>query len=232
MPRPELLEFFRTNSRELPETAGRWFVLPNRMMNVLDTMRPGELQRRLIAGEDINALLGLVNTLRSTPELDQFIDQYVTGVNRLIRSGGYEKAINSSTTSLVLATEQFSGEQLVLARKKIFEGRAIAQGRLAEGSFASLPNGDNKLKGFCGLSAATDLMRADLESGYVTGRSESIAACFGYAGMELLVRKAYEKLVGQRLSQALPRLTKKLASPRDDELRRIQTSIIQVLIAN
>lgn len=231
MPSPELLEFFRTNSRELPETAGRWFMLPNKMMSVLDTMRPGELERRLIAGEDITAILGLANTLQSTPELDEFIDKYVTGVNRLIRSGGYEEAINSSTTNLILATEHFSGEQLVLARKKIFEGRATAHGRLVEGPFGNLPDGD-KLKGFCGLSATTDLMRADLESSYVTGRGEAIAACFGYAGMELLVRKTYEKVGGQHLSRAMPRPTRKFASPRDAELRGIQASIIQVLIAN
>lgn len=231
MPKPELLEFFRTNSREIPETTRIWFQLPNNMMGVLDIIKPGELERRLMAGEDIKAILRLANTLQSTPELDEFIETYVTRVNSLNRSGKAEEAIHFSTDSLILVTEQFSGDQLVLARKKIFEGRGLTHGRLLEGDFSNEPDG-TKLKGFCGLSAATDLMRADLESGYVTGRGEVIAASFGHAGMGLLARKAIEKVGGQRFSKAMPRPDRKFPSPRDDELKSVQTNIIQVLMPN
>lgn len=233
MPNAELLEFFKTNTQEIPETTGKWFELPNKAMNALESMKPGELQRRVLAGEDINVILGLAVTIESTPELDSFVDEYAPKLNDLVKRGREEEAINFSNDSLVLATEQFSDDQLVLARKKIFDGRSYAQGHLLdEGALSSLPNGD-RLKSYGGLSAGIDLMRADLEAGQVTGRGETIARCFGFAKMELLSRKAVERAAGQQLTAVMRqsfRPDRRFASPADPEIMAIQTSIVQVLL--
>lgn len=235
MPRLELLAFFRENTRDLPQTTFDWFQLPNAGQQMIAKLGGAEeVRRRIFAGENVNDLFRI--TPRVTPEADKFLDGFVTGLNGLIRWRREEAAIHYATTRLVLVTDQFSGDQLALVRKKIFEGRGVAQGQLVErGGFRGLPFA-NKLRAFCGLSFAADFMRADLESGFITDRAKSLAQGFGYADMEVLERKALERWVGRRVEVLAPDSegalspTRKISIPEDAEIRAIQQTILAKLI--
>ena len=190
------------------------------------------MRRRLLAGEDLRDILGM-----TTPGINEraqgFISQFVEEMIGKMRKGREVEAIHTATGRFIIAAEQFSGDDLSVVRKKIYEGRANAQGHLIErGSLRIRPNGD-KLRSYCVLSEAADLMRADFESGQVTGRGDTIAECFGYAEMELLQRKVVEKVAGQRLEVVYGdtlKPTRRFSTPADSEIRDMQRQILGMLI--
>lgn len=76
-------------------------------------------------------------------------------------------------------------------------------------------------------------MQVDLESGLITDRARTIAEGFGYAGMELLQRKAVGKWAGQEV-EVLYKNTltpiRRFSTPTDPEIRDIQRKILTRLI--
>lgn len=221
MPQPELLAFFRANTQDLPEIAQRWFKLPN----------PVEIHRRYQAGESIRDLYGpplLIGT-----EVLRPIEDYVSKMNELTKSGREEEAIQYATSRLELATSQFSAVLLNFVRRIIFESRGTAQGHLIEqGELKPLPYG-HQLKAYCALSAGADFMHADLELGQLTGWVNKIAEYFSLAEMELLNRKVIEKAIGTEIvamhhgtQGAVPRFS----HPQDPEIRAMQSRILAKLI--
>lgn len=226
MPQAELLEFFKANTQDLPDTTQRWFQLPNKPREAVAALDPAALLRRVQAGESLNAILGLIQP-KVTPEADAFIAEFFPRVNTLNNSGKAEEAIRYATISLELAAGQFNGDQLSLVRKKIFEGRGVAQGFVLEKGVPKPLPFAHQLRGYCGLSLAVDWMRADLESGTITDRATKVAQGFGFAGMAVLERKVYDKYSGGILIVVgSPPFT----IPKDPEIRDIQRAVLAKLI--
>lgn len=231
MPQSELLAFFRTNTADLPEITYHWFQLPNKAQEAIAKRDRNEIIKRLGAGEEIHAVLGM--TPRVTVEAQQFMDRFSPKLTKIVELKQEEKAIQLATTTLEQAGEQFEDDQLSLIRSRIFAARGTAQGYLIDqGSLKHLPYG-HKLRSLCFLSAAADFMRADLESRQITDLAPAIAECFGQAESTLLLRKVYERWGGwgsifdykDRLKQ-LP----KFSTPGDPEIRNIQREILAKLI--
>lgn len=231
MPQPELLVFFRTNTQDLPETTQKWFQLPSQA-DALKALDPAELRRRILAGEDMRSILGITTPIIND-EAKEFIGEFVDQIQNPVGVGRAEEIIDFATTRLAFVAEQFSGTDLMVVRTKVYEGRAHASGYLVErGSLRVKPTGD-KLRSFCVLSTAIDLMRADLESGKVTGRGDTISECFGYAQMELLQRKAVGKVAGQTLEVVYGNTlkpTRRFSTPTDPEIRDMQRAVLARLI--
>lgn len=232
MPNAELLAFFRKNTSDTPHTAERWFKLPNKALIAAQQINPDELVSRFLAGESPSDIL---NLSRPTPtkEAGEFIDEFVPVIQGFLDRREGEDAIKYASKSLSLVAKKFSADQLIIVKQKVLAARGSAQGHLVEkGALRSLPFGD-KLRSYCVLSAATDYMRADLESGQITDRGRTIAECFGYAGMSVLQQKAVEKYFGQRLEILYHdslRPIPKFSTPKDPEIRRLQREILGRLI--
>lgn len=240
MPHPELLAFFRTNTKDLPETVESWFQLPNKVHQAFASLKPGEFRERLSAGEDIFAILislGVPGIAQPaiTVEAEWFIGNFVSGMNNLIRQGKDERAIGQATKAFEVITGQFKDDELTIIRMKIYEARALAQGHLLKrGSLKPLPF-VHKLRGFCALSLTADLMRADLESGQITDRAKTIAEGFSYAGMSVLQRKAVEKWASRPVNLVYHDTLEPVArfsTPNDSDIRRMQIGILARLISN
>ncbi len=230
--RRQLESFFRSNSKELPALSIQWFSFPNPIQSFIEKYG-SEVFLAIPVGDDRLDPNPPVRLMNVSPEARKFYDDdFVHGFNAIIEKDGYIEAVRFANQRIREAEQRFSGNDLQGIKIKIYHERASMQGWLVEqGPFKELPHG-TQLRSLCCLSAATDYMRADIQYGYVSDRGRQIAECFGYSEMELLQRRAVDKIFGQGTEivyQDTLTSTRRYSIPGVREIAQMQRAIMSKL---
>jgi hypothetical protein len=167
----------------------------------------------------------------TTDAAQKYIDEYVPELNGLVTQGAHEEAINFANQAFSEVNQRFPEDEREPVLKKVYEGRGLAESKMImEGALSTRDSGDF-LRSIGALSAAVDYMRTDLISGQLSDRGFIIAECFEVAEMALLKKKAWERIAESQVTLVTSDLkVVRYTSPRDSEIRNMQSKIVRHLI--
>ena len=232
MASPDFTEFFRENTRELPDVAEKWFKLSNGQDLIRSLIKQHGRQKfaqMYVAGELEPRPEMLMANLQPTTQ--EFINGFVARIQALQTAGSYGEAIAYANDRLPVANGLTPEIEARGARHRVFYYRGDTQSKvLIEGPLRELPLGDNtKSLGF--LSAATDYMRADIERDMASNVGARVAEGFANAGMFMLQRRVFAHMAGQDMPVVLRTQDNsimrapKVSVPSDPEIAGIQRAI-------
>lgn len=177
----ELQGFFVQNTANLVEVAQRWYLLTNYMQEIFEGGGLEALQHSGLEGKIAYPNPELLPEKLSIPAR-RLIRRVNTETEVLTRRGKPIEAVELATKILEEANSLTENNQRGV-RVAAFRQRGYAQAYLVDYGMFKIYSPGHILRSLCILSAATDYMRSDLESGYYTDLIRQTTVCFGDAQM-------------------------------------------------
>lgn len=231
MASPDFAEFFRANTRELPDVAEKWFSLSNGQDLIRELIKQHGRQRFVqmyTAGQIEPRPEIMMGNLQ--PETQKFIEDFVAQTQTHQAAGRYWEAISYANERLTVADGLTPEIEARGARHRVYYYRGDSQAKMVtDGPLKDLPFGDKtKVLGF--LSATTDYMRADIERDLMSDVGHRIAEGFANASMFMLQRRVFSSMMGQDVTAMVSSddrigFSPKVSVPADPEIAGIQRAI-------